>query len=116
MKNHSPGREALPASAIPAEILRAVCPEAMNKKSKKVVVGEYSEWGYEVQIIRGSRMLHSYAAGNHKQDSQQRAALGSPEACGLRQIRRDCIRTARDIAQEHRAQYGGVTRQTQKQP
>jgi hypothetical protein len=88
----------------------------MNKKSRKVVVGEYSEWGYEVQVIRGSRMLHSYAAGNHKQDSQQRAALGSPEACGLRQIRRDCIRTARDIARAHRAKYGGVARQTQEQP
>jgi hypothetical protein len=88
----------------------------MNTKTKTVVVGEYSEWGYEVQVIRGSRILHSHAAGNHKQDSQQRAALGSPEACGLRQIRRDCIRTARDITREHRAKYGGVTRQTQKQP
>ena len=65
-----------------------------NKKAKAVVVGEYSEWGYEVQAIRGSRILHSYAAGNHKQDSQQRAALGSPEACSLRQIRRNCIRTS----------------------
>ena len=91
-------------------------PGAMNKRAKKVVVGEYSEWGYEVQLIRRSRIFHSYAAGNHKQDSQQRAALGSPEACGLPQIRRDCIRTARDIAREHRAKYGGVTRQTQKQP
>ena len=88
----------------------------MNTKTKTVVVGEYSEWGYEVQAIRGSRILHSYVAGNHKQDSQQSAALGSPEACGLHQIRRACIHTARDIAQEHRAQYGGVTRQTQKQP
>ena len=87
-----------------------------NKKAKAVVVGEYSEWGYEVLAIRGSRILHSYAAGNHKQDSQQSAALGSPEACSLHQIRRDCICTARDIAQKHRARYGGVTRQTQKQP
>jgi hypothetical protein len=88
----------------------------MNTKTERVVVGEYSELGYEVQVIRGSRILHSYAAGNHKQDSQERAVLGSPEACSLRQIRRNCIRTAKDIAQEHRAQYGGVARQTQKQP
>ena len=87
-----------------------------NKKAKAVVVGEYSEWGYEVLAIRGSQILQSYAAGNHKQDSQQSAALGSPEACSLHQIRRDCICTARDIAQKHRARYGGVTRQTQKQP
>lgn len=87
-----------------------------NKKTKAVVVGEYSEWGYEVQAIRGSRILHSYAAGNHKQDSQQRAALGSPEACSLRQIRRNCIHTTKDIARERRALYGGVTRQTEKEP
>ena len=86
----------------------------MNTKTERVVVGEYSELGYEVQVIRGSRILHSYAAGNHKQDSQERAVLGSLEACSLRQIRRNCIRTTKDIAQEHRAQYRGVTRQTQK--
>jgi hypothetical protein len=85
-----------------------------NKKAKAVVVGEYNEWGYEVLAIRGNRILHSYAAGNHKQDPQQSAALGSPETCSLHQIRRDCICTARDIAQEHRARYGGVIRQTQK--
>jgi hypothetical protein len=87
-----------------------------KKEAKAVVVGEYSEWGYEVQAIRGSHILQSYAAGNHKQDSQQSAALGSPEACGLHQMRRNCICTARDIAREHRARFGGVTRQTQKQP
>jgi len=87
-----------------------------NARLQAVVVGEYSQWGYEVQAVRGGRILCSYAAGNHKQDSQQRAALGSPEACSLRQVRRNCIRTAKDIALERRALYGGVTRQTEEQP
>ena len=87
-----------------------------DEKAKAVVVGDYSVWGYEVQVIRGSRILHSYAAGNHQQDSQQRAALGSPEACSLRQIRGNCVHTAKDIARERRALYGGVTHQTEKQP
>jgi hypothetical protein len=41
--------------------------------------------------------------------------LGSPEACSLRQIRGNCVHTAKDIARERRALYGGVTRQTEKQ-
>lgn len=86
-----------------------------NRKLQAVVVGEYSQWGYEVQVVRGSRILHSYAAGNHKQDSQQRAALGSPEACSLRQVRTNCVRTTKDIARERQARYGGVTRQTEEQ-
>jgi hypothetical protein len=42
--------------------------------------------------------------------------LGSPEACSLRQIRGNCVHTAKDIARERRALYGGVTHQTEKQP
>jgi len=86
-----------------------------NAKLQAVVVGEYCQWGYEVQVVRGSRILCSYAAGNHKQDSQEVASLGSPEACSLRRVRRNCIRTAKDIARERRALYGGVTRQTEEQ-
>lgn len=86
-----------------------------NRELQAVVVGEYSQWGYEVQVVRGSRILCSYAAGNHKQDSQQCAALGSPEACSLRQVRRNCVCTARDIARERQVRYGGVTRQTEEQ-
>ncbi|HOC54010.1 MAG TPA: hypothetical protein PKI20_00165 [Verrucomicrobiota bacterium] len=87
-----------------------------NAKVQAVVVGEYSQWGYEVQVVRGSRILCSYAAGNHKQDSQQRAVPGAPEACNLRQLRKNCVCTAKDIARERRALYGGVTRQTEEQP
>jgi hypothetical protein len=86
-----------------------------NGKVQAVVVGEYRKWGYEVQVVRGSRILYSYAAGNHKQDSQELALLGSPEACSLRQVRRNCVCTAKDIARERQARYGGVTRQTEEQ-
>jgi len=90
---------------------------ASTRKAKvqAVVVGEYSQWGYEVQVFRGIQILCSYSAGNHKQDSQQRASLGSPEACSLRQARRNCACTAKDIARERHARYGGVTRQTEEQ-
>ncbi len=87
-----------------------------NAKVQAVVVGEYSQWGYEVQVAQGSHLLYCYSAGNHKQDSQQRASLGSPEACGLREVRTNCVRTAKDIARERQARYGGVTRQTEEQP
>ena len=86
----------------------------MKKPKQKVVIGEFSEEGYEVQVISGARIVRSYAAGNHRQDSAQSATPGTPEAIGLREIRQLCVRTAKDIAQEHRAQYGGVQRKTQQ--
>jgi hypothetical protein len=79
---------------------------------QKVVIGEYSEEGYEVQVVSGARIVHSYAAGNHRQDSAQSATLGATEALRLREIRKLCVRTAREITREHRARYGGVERQT----
>ena len=82
----------------------------MNKSAKKVVLGEYSEEGYEVQVVSGARILHSYAAGNHRRDSTQSAASSTPEALRPREIRKLCVRTAREITREHRARYGGVER------
>ena len=79
---------------------------------QKVVIGEYSEEGYEVQVVSGARIVHSYAAGNHRQDSAQSATLGATEALRLREIRKLCVRTTREITREHRARYGGVERQT----
>lgn len=86
----------------------------MKKPKQKVVIGEFSEEGYEVQVISGARIVHSYAAGNHRQDSAQSATPGTPEALRLRDIRKLCARTTKDIAQEHRARYGGVQRKTQQ--
>ena len=84
----------------------------MKKPTQKVVIGEFSEEGYEVQVVSGARIVHSYAAGNHRQDSAQSATLGATEALRLREIRKLCVRTAREITREHHARYGGVERQT----
>lgn len=84
----------------------------MKKPTQKVVIGEFSEEGYEVQVVSGARIVHSYAAGNHRQDSAQSATQGTPEALRLREIRKLCVRTAREITREHGARYGGVERQT----
>ncbi len=86
----------------------------MKKPKQKVVIGEFSEEGYEVQVISGARIVHSYAAGNHRQDSAQGATPGTPEALRLRDIRKLCARTAKDIAREHSARYGGVQRKSQQ--
>lgn len=83
----------------------------MKNLTQKIVIGEFSEEGYEVQVIVGVRIVHSYAAGNHHQDSAQSATPGTQEALRLREIRKLCVRTAKDIAQEHRARFGGVQRQ-----
>lgn len=86
----------------------------MKKRKQRVVIGEFSEEGYEVQVISGARIVHSYAAGNHRQDSGQSAIPGTPEALHSREIRTLCIRTAKEIAREHRARYGGVQCKTQQ--
>lgn len=84
----------------------------MKKPKQKVVIGEFSAEGYEVQVVFGTRIVHSYAAGNHRQDSAQSAAPGTPEALRPREIRALCIRTAKEIGREYRARFGGVGRQS----
>lgn len=83
----------------------------MKHPTQKIVIGEFSEEGYEVQVIVGTQIVHSYAAGNHRRDSAQSATPGTPEALRLREIRKLCVHTVKDIAQEHRARFGGVKRQ-----
>jgi hypothetical protein len=84
----------------------------VKKPPQKVVIGEFSEEGYEVQVVSGARIVHSYAAGNHRRDSAQSATPGAQDALRLREIRKLCVRTAREITREHRARYGGVEPQT----
>lgn len=80
----------------------------MKTPTHKVVVAEFSEEGYEVQVVVGARIVHSYAAGNHRQDSAQSATPGTRDALRLREIRKLCVRTAKEIAREHSARFGGV--------
>ena len=76
------------------------------KTEMGVIRGYYCEEGYLVYI--GIRLL--YQAGNHRQDSTDYAEPGSKEALPLRTLRNFCIKTARELAVEHKAKFGGVTR------
>jgi hypothetical protein len=73
---------------------------------KRIVLGEYNRCGYTVLLCQRGLARTVYTAGNHHRDSQQQAL---PGVC-LRQLRKFCIRTCREIAGERHARYGGVTR------
>jgi hypothetical protein len=79
-------------------------------KAQRVAVGEYDLNGYEVLVLEGGRTVQNYSAGNHRQDSTQPAPIGSPEALTLAEIRKMCQKTTKDMAAEHKAKYGGVTK------
>jgi hypothetical protein len=81
-------------------------------KAVKIVTGEYSRAGYVVVLCSrgGEQVVHT--AGNHPRDSH---AVG-PDTLTLRQIRAYCMRTCREIAAEHHAEYSGVTRVPEEVP
>jgi hypothetical protein len=79
-------------------------------KRRPVVRGEYNRNGYEVWI--DNRL--NYAAGNHFQDSSQ-PALCDEDRLPLKTIRQFCIKTAREVAAEHRGRFVGVERVTEDQ-
>jgi hypothetical protein len=70
-----------------------------------VVHSQYNRNGY--QIWSAGRLV--YMAGNHIQDSTQ-PALCKRDRLPLRTIRQFCIKTAREIASEHRGRFAGVER------
>ena len=70
-----------------------------------VVCGEYNRKGYEICIA--GRLV--YAAGNHVHDSAQ-CATCDRDQLPLRTIRKFCIKTAREIAEEHNGRFSGVER------
>ena len=73
---------------------------------RRIVSGEYNRDGYTVLLCHPGGVRAVYSAGNNPQDSQQHTPSGMP----LRQLRRFCIKTCREIATERHAEYGGVTR------
>ena len=79
-------------------------------KRRPVVRGEYNRNGYEVW----SDGQHVYSAGNHVQDSSQPAPC-KQDRLPLKTIRQFCIKTAREIALEHRGRFAGVERVTEGQ-
>ena len=70
------------------------------------VTGEYSGNGYAVTLNGQGGATQVYSAGCNPSDSQAGASPG----LGLRQLRRFCIRTCREIASELGVAYGGVSR------
>ena len=82
-----------------------------SRGKPKVVTGEYDRSGYEVWLwdARGARKV--YSAGNNPFDSQAAGVPGLP----LREVRRFCLRTCREIAGERKVAVGGVFRREEKQ-
>jgi hypothetical protein len=69
------------------------------------VRGEYNQDGYAIWC--GGRVV--YSAGNHVQDSTQ-CATTKQDRLPLKTIRRFCIKTAHEIAEERNGTFGGVQR------
>jgi len=70
----------------------------------KTIIGEYNENGYQILYQNGNVL---YSAGNNPKDS----CLYSPMSrLTLSKIRSFCISTAKEIAKENNARYGGVER------
>lgn len=78
----------------------------MSTDGRKVVIsGEYSRHGYDVWADH--RIV--YTALNHRCDSQQSATC-EQDRLSLRELRRFCQRTAREIAEECGGRFVGVER------
>ena len=76
-----------------------------RNNQQPVVCGEYNRNGYDVWI--DGRLV--YEAGNHVHDSAQ-YATSDCDQLPLRTIRKFCIKTAREIAEEHHCRFAGVER------
>ena len=84
----------------------------IRRAGRKVfVTGEYSACGYAVFLCQSTGVSTVYTAGNDPQDSQ----VATPAGVGLRQMRRFCLRTCREIAGERRARFGGVSRVSEEE-
>jgi hypothetical protein len=83
----------------------------MNTKHppQPITCGEYNHDGYE--IWRNGQAV--YSTGNHAQDSSQPATTAR-DRLPLNALRKLCIRTAREIAEECGGTFGGVERVTEK--
>ncbi len=64
------------------------------------VIYAATRYGYRVQVFNGSEIVHEYSAGNCDKESQTFIDPSSPNAVGLRQLRRWAKQTAGEIAKE----------------
>ncbi len=74
-----------------------------TRTQRPIVHGEYNHNGYEIWC--GGQVV--YSAGNHVQDSTQHATT-KQDRLPLKTIRRFCIKTAHEIAEEQNGTFGGV--------
>ena len=75
------------------------------KGQQRSVHGTYNRNGYEIWC--GGQVV--YSAGNHVHDSTQRA-ISKRDRLPLKTIRRFCIKTVHEIAEEQNGTFGGVER------
>ena len=75
------------------------------KRQQPPVHGTYNRNGYEIWCA--GRVV--YSTGNHVHDSTQ-CATSKRDRLPLKTIRRFCIKTAHEIAEERNATFGGVER------
>jgi hypothetical protein len=88
--------ELLEAAGVPEEVAMA------KQKPKPVVTGEYNEREYTI-LVNGHP---AYSAGNAYCDSQVR--VPADRGVGRGNMRKFCIGTAKAVAAERKAEYGGV--------
>lgn len=78
----------------------------------KVVVWGATERRYEVYVIEDGETVEEYSAGNHVGSSQDYTTPGSHYALSLSKMREYAASTAREMADEHGAEYGGEDEDT----
>jgi len=71
-----------------------------------IITGYYNEYGYEIESDNLTDCI-LYHAGNHALDSQQ-DGTGTQHQLQLGTIKDYCEQTAKKIANEKHAKYGGI--------
>jgi hypothetical protein len=75
---------------------------------KRIVIGEYNHYGYTLFEATGIKEL--YSAGNHIEDSGLFVSIGSRNCLELKDIRKFCIQTGKEMAAELGYKWGGASR------
>jgi hypothetical protein len=78
------------------------------KKSTSTIIGRYNRQGYDIVEIKfnDSKETLLYQAGNNPFDSCVSQSISN--GLSLMTLRTYCIQTAKEMAKERNAKYGGV--------
>jgi hypothetical protein len=71
-----------------------------------IILGEYNQYGYSI-FVNGKEY---YNAGNHPQDSSQTVDIDDPKCLPLKEIRKMCVQTGKEIAKEEKGEWGGASK------